>query len=136
MEHLDHDLPHCQVSPESHLAGGAERASYRAPNLRGNTGGPPSFIVHQDGFDGLTVLQLKKVFTRLAITGFGGFHDGWTADHGFRLQPLAQGLGQVEHLVEAGSMVGVQPVPELTCSVRTLAPTLDERFKPRKVELV
>ena len=79
------------MSGETHLPGGAEDASHGTASLGAQAGGITSWIAHQNGLDGLAILEAEEEFASEAVSTAligGSFReiDGW----GFLGQPASE----------------------------------------------
>ena len=125
---LDH-LAGGEAAGEPAETGGAEGAADGAPDLTGDADGGAVGVEHQHGFDELAVEGLVEELVGVAVVG-DRLADEAHRREGDRLgQFLAQGCGEVAHLVPAGDLAAVDPVPDLLRAVAGRAELGDLRFE-------
>ena len=121
--HLADDLGDFQVAVEPLLGGGAEGAGQGAAHLGGDAQGSAVRFRNVDGLH-LLIAHLQRPFDG-AIGGALFTADLGGTDLGNGLEPLAQRLVDVAHLIEIITTEVIDPLHYLVCPERLLA-QLDE----------
>ena len=109
-EHADltDDLAGGKIPHEPHLAGQAERAAHRAPDLRRDAERLRGRVGNVDRFDVAAVGELQQKLRRAVFRGLAGFERGRRNSE--RLSELhPQLLAEVRHLREVGHAARVNP---------------------------
>ena len=118
MEDLGDDFARSQVADETHLAGGAEDAAHGATGLGAEACGVAAGVAHEDGLDGLTVVEAEEVFAGLAVgaggLGLDGREGGGEAGvrAELRADPAAKGREEIVARDEVDGAVAVDGTPE------------------------
>ena len=66
-EDLGDDFAGAQMADESHLPRGAKHAAHRATSLRAHTNGVAARVAHDDGLDGLRIVEAEEKFARESV---------------------------------------------------------------------
>ena len=112
VEYLVNDLLGSQRALEAIEAGGAESAAHATACLGGNADGQLVATGHANGLDGDAVMILKQVFAR-AILGNLLSELGWRVKGKSLFELLAEGLGEVGHVVKRTNVLLKDPFDKL-----------------------
>ena len=117
---LGQDLARAEVAAEALVTRGAEAAAHGTAGLGRHAQRAPVIFGNENGFDGIAVPHVEQPLDRsIGRHMLGQNRQG--RDVGTRLELLAQGLGQIAHLVEIAGASLVDPAEQLRCAETLLA---------------
>ncbi len=133
--HLADDLGGGQVAVEALGGGGAEAAVERAAHLRGHAQRAAALVGDVDRLDGVPRIHAEQPLVG-AVGGGLVEHHRRRLDRGALLEPRAQRLAEVGHLLEGGGVAMVDPLHHLVRAEPLLAERIgEEMLQPLAIEV-